>query len=175
MGVKELTLVFVAIVAAIAISKVADAKAGAAWLTAFAALYVIWYGGKIYKAQSGNKAYLSITLEAEVGERYDGSAWVLVNAVLHNPSKVPCNPPEYRWKIEDVSKGETPVLVECEVVPVEGDITLEPGETLPVEIFSRAVDKNVKVLLVDFTIPSIRKDGQCREWGKSGLVVRRVT
>ena len=86
-------------------------------VAALAAVFAILYAWRIRKKQSENKAYLSVTLEAEVGERCDGSAWILVNAVLHNPSKIQCVPERYRWKIWDVSKVTRRDYLKMNLVP----------------------------------------------------------
>lgn len=142
------------------------------WATVVAACVAIWFAWMIRKAQSENKAYLSITLEAEVGERCDGSAWILVNAVLHNPSKIRCVPERYRWEIWDVSKDDEKRRVDhgCWHMP-KGSIELEPGEVYPIPFFDRAVPKDLKVLRVHFGIPY--DDSQGLEWGKKILIERR--
>lgn len=178
MGVNKLTFVFVAIatiatLAALAAVATAWLNAVAAGVTAAVAGFAVWYGRKIYEAQSGDKAYLSITLEAEVGERCDGSAWILVNAVLHNPSKIRCVPQRYRWKIWDVSKCDEAQLVDhgCEYLPKD-KIELEPGEVYPIAFIDRVVPKELEVLRVYFGIPYGEKV-QGLEWGKTTLVGRR--
>ena len=142
------------------------------WVIAVAAVVGILYAGRIRKEQRENKAYLSVTLEAEVGERCDGSAWILVSAVLHNPSKILCVPERYRWKIWDVSKGDEARLLEDESCPMpKGSIELEPGEVYPIPFFDRVVPKDLKVLRVYFGIPY--DDSQGLEWGKTTLIGRR--
>lgn len=142
------------------------------WATVVAACVAIWFAWMIRKAQSENKAYLSVTLEAEVGERCDGSAWILVNAVLHNPSKIRCVPERYRWKIWDVSKGDEARLLEDESRPMpKGSIELEPGEVDAIPFLDRVVSKDLKVLMVYFGIPY--DDSQGLEWGKKTLIGRR--
>lgn len=175
MGVKEWTLVFVAIGAVATLAAVATAwlNAVAACVTATVAVFAVWYGRKIYEAQSGNKAYLSITLEAEVGERCDGSAWILVNAVLHNPSKIRCVPQMYRWKIWDVSRGEEALPVDdCKHCLPKGKIELEPGEVYTIPFIDMVVPKELKVLTVYFGIP-YGEENQGLEWGKKTLIRRR--
>ena len=139
-----------------------------------AAVAGILYANRIRKEQRENKAYLSVTLEAEVGERCDGSAWILVNAVLHNPSKIRCVPERYRWEIWDVSKGDEKRRVDhgCMHLP-KGRIELEPGEVYPIPFLDRVVPKDLKVLRVYFGIPYDREDGQGLEWGKTTLIGRR--
>ena len=175
MGVKKWTLVLVAIGAVATLAAVATAwlNAFAACVTAAVAGFVVWYGRKIYEAQSGNKAYLSIALEAEVGERRDGSAWILVNAVLHNPSKIRCVPQMYRWEIWDVSKDDDARRVDhgCKHLP-EGKIELEPGEVYTIPFIDTVVPKEIKVLRVHFGIP-YGEEVQGLEWGKRILIGRR--
>lgn len=148
--------------------------AGAAMLTAFAAGFAIWYAWGIRKAQSEDKDYLSVTLETEVEERCDGSAWILVNAVLHNPSKIRCVPEKYRWEIWDVSKGDAARRVDhgCQHLP-KGKLELEPGEVYPIPFIDRVVPKDIKVLKVYFGIPYEREDSQGLEWSKTTLIGRR--